>query len=218
MFSFFRCFKPNWLYTLLPYLYIGVGILTILTLWNAMAIFSGCMLILAGVIVWRMRSGYKDIQEIDKEHKSRKKESLVHVSWRQSFSAGHKIIDDQHQSLFIEANEIIDAITNRQMNIVMNEALSELIRNIHTHFKTEEEYLEKLAPGIVELHKAKHTELLNKTQVVVDRVRHKNVSPRELIGFLVYDVIANHLIMEDSTWQEMINQKGTKEEGGPARV
>ncbi len=210
MFSLFRYYKPNWLYTLLPYLYIVVGILTILTLWNAMAIFSGCMLIMAGAIVWHMRSGYKDLQEIDKENKSKKHERLVHISWRQSFSTGHKIIDDQHQSLFIEANEIIDAITNRQMNIVINEALSELIRDIQTHFRTEEEFLEKFAPEIVELHKAKHTELIKKMRVAVDRVSHKNVSPRELIGFLVYDVITNHLIMEDSTWQEMVNQKGTK--------
>lgn len=210
MFSLFRCYKPNWLYTLLPLLYIVVGILTILTLWSVMAVFSGCMLIMAGVIVWRMRSGFKNLQEIDKENKSKKHEGLVHICWRQSFSTGHKIIDDQHQSLFIKANEIIDTITNRQMNIVINEALSELIRDIQTHFRTEEGFLEKFAPGIVALHKEKHAELLNKTRVVVDRVRHNNVSPSELIGFLVYDVIANHLIMEDSTWQEMVNQKGTK--------
>ena len=94
------------------------------------------------------------------------------------------------------------------MNIVINEELSELIRDIQTHFRTEEEFLEKSAPGIVELHKEKHEMLLKKTREVVDRVRHKNVSPRELIGFLVFDVITNHLIREDSTWQEMVNQKG----------
>lgn len=201
MSSLFRYYNPNWLYTLPPYLYIVLGILTILTLWNAMAVFSGCMLIMAGVIVWRMRLGYKDLPEIDKENKKHK--GLVYICWRQSFNTGHKIIDDQHQSLFIKANELIDAITISQTNIiVINEALSELIRDIQTHFRTEEGFLEKFAPGIVESHKAKHTELFQKTCEIVDRVRHKNVSPRELIGFLVFDVITNHLIKEDSTWKD----------------
>ncbi len=207
MFSLFSWYKPNWLYTLLPYLYIVVGVLTILTLRNAMAVFSGCMLIMTGVMVWHMRSGYKDLQATKKEIKSHQDKHLVHIVWRQSFNSGHKIIDDQHRSLFIDANRIIDAITNHQMNLVINEALNELIRDIKTHFRTEDAFLEKFAPEIAGLHKRKHAKLLQETRVVIDRVRHKDASPRELVGFLVFDVITNHLVREDSTWQEILNQE-----------
>ncbi len=199
MLSLFRGYKPDWLYELLPYLYVAAGILTILILWNAMAIFSGCMLIIAGMIVWTMRKNYrKTLPSEKKANESKTDPGMVNITWRQSFSSGNKRIDDQHRSLFTEANELIDAITNHQPNAVINQTMRELIRDIQTHFRTEEEILEKLAPEIVESHKAMHAKLLEETLALADRVLRKNASPRELIGFLVFDVITNHLVREDS--------------------
>jgi hemerythrin-like metal-binding protein len=172
-----------------------------------MGVFSGCMLIMAGVLVWHMRSGYKDLQATNKEIKSHQDKQLVHIVWRQSFNCGHKIIDDQHRSLFIDANRIIDAIANYKMDMVINEALNELIRDIQTHFRTEDAFLEKFAPEIAGLHKEKHAKLFQEMHVVIDRVRHKDASPRELVGFLVFDVVTNHLVREDLIWQEMVNQE-----------
>jgi hemerythrin-like metal-binding protein len=199
MFDFLRKYQPKWLYELLPYLYIAAGIYTIVMIWNAMAIFSGCMLILAGLTVWILRMSYrKDLQETGKTGGRKIEPGLVHVAWHQRFKSGHKQIDEQHRSLFNDANKLIDAITSRRSDLVINETMRELIRNIREHFKTEESLLEKLAPEIAASHKEIHDQLLREAHELADRVYRHAVSPRELIGFLVYDVITNHLAREDS--------------------
>lgn len=48
-------YQPKWLYEVLPYIYVASGLATILVLRNAMAVFSGLMLISAGAVVWFMR-------------------------------------------------------------------------------------------------------------------------------------------------------------------
>ncbi|HAL37025.1 MAG TPA: hypothetical protein DCP03_02450 [Polaromonas sp.] len=48
-------YKPMWLYERLPYLYVAAGGVTIATLENAISLFSGGLLIMAGVHVWKMR-------------------------------------------------------------------------------------------------------------------------------------------------------------------
>lgn len=206
MFSIFQGYKPDWLYKKIPYLYIAAGILTILVLRNAMGVFSGCMLITAGVTVWSLRKNRREVlPSANTAVKNKKDSGLIHIVWRQSFASGHKIIDDQHRSLFTDANELIDVITNHQPSLVINAAMRELIKDIQTHFKAEEEILEKLAPGIVASHKAIHAKLLEETRALADRVLQKQASPRELIGFLVFDVISSHLIREDSGFFPAIN-------------
>lgn len=52
MFSFH---KPDWLYETLPYIYVVEGIATIANLGNTLSLFSGGLLISAGVFIWWMR-------------------------------------------------------------------------------------------------------------------------------------------------------------------
>jgi hemerythrin-like metal-binding protein len=126
------------------------------------------------------------------------KSGLVHIVWRKSFQSGHKEIDEQHRMLFDDANKLIEAITNHESSLIINEAMRELIRNIQTHFITEEALLAKLAPEIIESHKALHELLLNETRTMADRAYRELASPSELIGFIVYDVITNHFAKEDT--------------------
>ena len=58
--------KPRWLYETLPYLYVGSGIASLSTLDHLLSIFSGLMLVSAGIVVWKLRydhrrwDGHKD--------------------------------------------------------------------------------------------------------------------------------------------------------------
>lgn len=47
--------KPDWLYEALPYVYILAGTATILNLGNTLSLFSGGLLISAGLFIWWMR-------------------------------------------------------------------------------------------------------------------------------------------------------------------
>lgn len=50
---------PNRLYEFLPYLYIGTGALAMSLLGNVIAVLSGLILIVAGALVWILRSDHR---------------------------------------------------------------------------------------------------------------------------------------------------------------
>lgn len=56
---FFEDHKPDWLYEILPYVYLVAGLTTILTLRNLMGTVSGLLLISAGAAVWLLRRSYR---------------------------------------------------------------------------------------------------------------------------------------------------------------
>lgn len=198
---------PDRLYQLLPYLYAAAGVLTILVLRNGLAIFSGCLLITAGVLVWFMRRSNKE-EATARNMQSRSNPGLIDIVWRQSYNSGSKLIDDQHRSLFSVANRLTDEITTHQPDQMIKETIRELIQDIQTHFKTEEELLAKAAPGIAESHKALHAQLIKEVGEIIDRVTHRISSVRELIGFVLYDVIANHLTQEDTKFFPLLKRVG----------
>lgn len=51
--------KPRWLYETLPYLYVGSGIANLTTLDHLLSLFSGLMLVSAGIVVWKLRHDHR---------------------------------------------------------------------------------------------------------------------------------------------------------------
>jgi hypothetical protein len=58
----FKSYKPEWLYEALPYLYVLAGVVTITNLGNTLSLFSGGLLISAGVFIWWMRRSARQNQ------------------------------------------------------------------------------------------------------------------------------------------------------------
>ena len=197
MFELLQSYKPKWFYHLLPYLYAASGVLTMLVLRNGIAFFSGSLLIIAGGLVWYTRKSYREAA-MARNMQSRISPGVIDIVWHPRFNSGHKLIDDQHRSIFLVANRLTDEITHHKPDPVIKETIRELIQEIQTHFKSEEELLEKAAPGIVESHKAIHSQLIKEVGEIADRVALRMSSLRELIGFILYDVITNHLTDEDT--------------------
>jgi len=56
---FLRSHKPDWVYELLPFLYIVGGVLAIIFLPSALGTLSGWLLVIAGGLVWAMRRSYR---------------------------------------------------------------------------------------------------------------------------------------------------------------
>ena len=205
MLDLFQGNRPDWLYHLLPLLYIAAGVLTMLVLRNGLALFSGCLLITAGGLVWFMRRSNKQAAAA-RNMPSRTSPGLIDFVWRPSFNSGSKLIDDQHRSLFSVANRLTDEITNHKPDQVIKGTIRELIQDIQAHFKAEEEILEKAAPAMAGSHKEVHAQLIKEVGEIVNRTAHGISSFRELIGFVVYDVISNHLTQEDSKFFPLLKK------------
>jgi hypothetical protein len=55
---------PNWLYRILPFIYSVTGLVCFYFSENWIACLSGVLLITAGIIVWKLRKEFKDVQMV----------------------------------------------------------------------------------------------------------------------------------------------------------
>jgi len=189
--------RPPWLYELLPYIYCAAGVATILTLQNVMAFLSGLLLVAAGGTVLHLRNSHRRAAKATTA-RDRKSPGVIDVVWRTSFASGNTLIDQQHRALFSTANRLTDELTSDTSEHAIKERIHGLIEEVHVHFRTEEAILEAAAPKLVESHKALHAQLLEEFREIAAQVVLKNTSMRTLVGFVLYDVIANHLAKEDT--------------------
>jgi hemerythrin-like metal-binding protein len=199
MFDVFRRYKPSWLYELLPYGYAGAGVLTILLLRNGVALFSGILLVTAGGMIWYMRKSYRRSGRAGIPS-GRTRPGAVDIVWHADYESGNKQIDNQHIALFAVANVLLDEIGNHEPAEVINHTLKGLIRDIQVHFRDEEQLLERIAPALSSSHKVSHVRLLREAHRLSDRLAGGTASMSELAGFVVYDMIANHLANEDKLY------------------
>lgn len=202
----FRVHKPDWLYESLPYLYAAAGLIVALVLPGWAAKFSGLLLISAGITVWKIRRDYRQRARREQEaeramalamEKHNSEPSLVQIFWRQSFEVGHELIDRQHRRLFVLGNMLINALMMKQSKDDIELMMSELVDDIGQHFKSEEEVMAGFNVPLSEEHKNIHRVLLAQVQSLQQRFHEGRLSVSELVGFIAYDVVSQHIIKED---------------------
>ncbi len=187
---------PDFLYNALPYVYVCVGLLMIMLVRNGMAIFSGLLLIAAGCIVWALRYKHRSLPS-GTTGKSPYTENLVSINWQDSFRCGHPIIDEQHHRLFTIGNKLIKSLLAKKPKSDVELILDELIHDIKNHFRTEEEVLAENNHPISDEHKGIHHYLLDKAAKIRELYHIDHASICDIVGFVCYDVVAEHIIKED---------------------
>lgn len=197
---------PRVIYSVLPFVYMGVGVLTIVMLQGAIALASGLLLISAGVLVLllRQRSRHALAQSVKRaaepfalEDSGELGAPLFQVSWRKAFECGHPVIDAQHRHLFVLCNELINAVLSQQSDVDVEWLIEELIDHISDHFCTEEALLAKTRHPLSSEHQDVHRVLLIKAKDLHRRFRDRQVLAAELIGFIACDIITNHITKDD---------------------
>lgn len=192
--------KPRWLYEALPYLYLGGGALTLVGVRNWGAAISSLLLISASAVIWKMRRDYRLRNSSGDGGGVRLREGgnpLVEMVWRPAFEVGHEVIDRQHRRLFAIGNELINAIILRKSKDDIELTLDDLVNDIAEHFRSEEEILQALGRGVPELHLLSHQRLLAEIRALREKFHRGELQVGELVGFVAYDVIAQHIIKED---------------------
>lgn len=212
-----RGHMPDWLYQALPYLYSGTGVLTIYSLPNWIGVFSGAMLISAGVIVWLLRVRYRRYRRDARyrrgnpvahdaryrhgnpvTHDVRSVESgFVRLVWRTEYECGHPIIDAQHRGLFESGNALMNAVLEEQDKLDVELMLDELIAHVEKHFCDEEALLARAQHPIGKEHQEIHRRLLVRAKVLSESYHKGQLTPGDLFTFIANDVVAQHIIKED---------------------
>jgi hemerythrin-like metal-binding protein len=212
--SFFRGHRPEWIYESLPLLYVAAGVATILALGNELAMFSGGMLISAGVTVLLMRrANRKRLRDVPRlatgpgtPGAPAADPGFLELLWRKEYECGEPTIDAQHRNLFATGNALLDAILTSRPKPEIEHFLALLVGDVTHHFRTEEDILEKVPGGIGEHHKGIHRQLIERANVLRGDYAQGSAGLGELISFVAYDVIAQHIATEDRRWFARLKQ------------
>jgi len=190
----------------LPYLYMAAGVLVMVGLRNKLAVFSGLILIAVGGIELLRRARFSREQEaaesrmatrVRADREGHSTQALMQISWRKSFECGHPVIDDQHRALFEIGDGLINAVLKNKARNHIEFLLDELTEHIELHFITEEAAMARTRFPLSDLHRQHHQELLERARALRESYRQGRLDVSELVGFIAYDVITEHIVRED---------------------
>lgn len=206
--AWLRQHKPDWLYELLPFLYAGSGVLTILVLQNGISLLPGAMLMLAGGSVHAMRKrarvGATKPPATRRDERTQASDlqpsHLMQITLGAANECGHPTIDAQHRDLCATANVLLDAVMTESPPNKVRTLLNELEGDLENHFRTEETILAGIDPQHAEQHKVLHDELLAKARLIIEHCRLGKIDVKEIVDFVAYDFVTEHIAKEDQRY------------------
>ncbi len=103
------------------------------------------------------------------------------------------------------ANKIIYAFTHNLDKETCIKLVEELMEDFSTHFYDEEVIFEETSYPYSEHHKNLHKKLLEKANRFLENYKNDKSNFGDLISFIIYDVVSQHLEIEDKTYFPYIN-------------
>lgn len=132
--------------------------------------------------------------------------NLVHLIWHSSYESGHPLIDRQHRALFEGANSMISAMMAQWPAKEIEEILDCLLEDVTRHFAAEEAILRALHFPELEEHARIHARLLAGAKALHQRFVQGEAVLGEAFHFMVYEVIAQHMLAEDRKFFALLRQ------------
>jgi len=112
--------------------------------------------------------------------KSKIRQTSTWVEWSDSYKMGDKVIDEQHQELFMRAADVI-AATNRESQTLSALRLYQYTR---THFSHEEGLMRRIGYPEIDQHIDQHDALLAKLNEFLQNIANDNLIKAELETFM----------------------------------
>ncbi len=124
-------------------------------------------------------------------------QTIVQLVWHDFYASGNSIIDAQHEGLFELANQVIASMLTDGQSDVLMKKMDILYKAVVQHFDDEEEILTKAGYPNLKQHKQLHQNLLIRASILKKEVDSSSIQVGQLLEYLVYDVVAKHLLFAD---------------------
>jgi hemerythrin-like metal-binding protein len=190
---------------------------------NWVALFSGLLLMAAGVTVWSVRFRYRRLQRHiaecrhgedrrrgpDRRTGDRRgqpssvveamhaKAGFVRLNWRPEYQSGIPAIDAQHRLLFESGNALLNAILDKQDKLDVELLLEELVGHVEHHFADEERILAQVGHPLDAAHRFRHNELLARAKRLGELFHRGELTTGDLFTFVANDLVMQHIATED---------------------
>ena len=123
--------------------------------------------------------------------------NFLQLSWHTAYECGNQLIDDQHRTLFGDANKLLAAILSGLPKDEVACLIDVLVGDVVQHFKDEEAAIAAAGfPGTAD-HAVIHRDLVDQAVILVNRFNDDTLIIGELVQFLAHDVIARHMLGAD---------------------
>ena len=136
------------------------------------------------------------------------KSNFVRLAWKDSFCCGNRLLDSQHQTLFLLSNELLDAVLSTRPATEVAALSTRLFDNIRQHIHDEEAVLKAAEiPGLSQ-HMAEHGQLLAKG---LELTRQLNVSMHtvsDVFQLLANEVVLLYMLESDQNYFQLICKAG----------
>lgn len=131
---------------------------------------------------------------------SNEQSNPVQLIWHAFFESGNSLIDTQHRALFEQANKLFQAILNNSPKSYVSSLIDALILDIEQHFKDEEVIFQNSEYSGWLCHQSLHNDLINKAKNIYQRYDKGEIKDSELLHFFMYDLVSQHILIEDSKY------------------
>ena len=186
--------KPPWLYEALPWTYACAGVLVMVTMRNGLALVSGGLLILTGLVVKLMRRRYR--RETDEHVVLGTLNLPPPLRWKPALAVGDEVLDLQHRQLFALSNELIQTVARRKPEAALHTVLQELLAQLRIHHAAEDRVAADRGQALGAEHSRQHAALLARAEQQRERCMHGHIDADALVRYLVLDVVAGHVAAE----------------------
>ena len=129
---------------------------------------------------------------------SEKPIARIEFTFKPEWESGNALIDAQHQSLIMLANQIINMTPNEFEKI--SRLIEKLIQDITIHFKEEEEVLSRIGFPLLDQHQTFHTQLLKHANAIKNENIHQTLKATSFFSFIVDELVVGHIIQEDQKY------------------
>lgn len=126
--------------------------------------------------------------------------SLFRLMWSRELECGNADIDREHEQLFELANRLLGSVVGGRFSSETEPCLLQLLAHTKGHFKHEMTLLMRLRYPDAFGHDAIHKQLLQKASELHARYLRGELDPLVLIHFIVYEIIDQHMMVEDRKW------------------
>lgn len=133
--------------------------------------------------------------------------SFIRLHWRAAYECGDERIDREHRRLFERGNALLAAVAESRPRAELVPLVVKMLEEVAGHFADEETILVRLGwPGAAE-HAQAHAKLFTRARALANDYFNGGGNATELFDFVVFDLIAAHLLKEDRAFFEAVARR-----------
>lgn len=132
------------------------------------------------------------------------------IEWSEDLSVNVSEIDREHQMLVGMINELNDAMRWGKGKAVVRNIITGLGIYAASHFKTEEEYFDKLDYPYASGHKKEHSDFVAKVAEFRGGLERGKIGLTIEVLFFLSDWLRNHIEVSDKKYGPFFNANGLK--------